>query len=107
MQAGSASYRPRLFSYAESLTIPDRAQVPVVLVMWVSVREFLASSDEAKMLEDHVEIKSEAGLVTSEEHPVRRVCYVGMYLKRVEVIGHVEPAYRESQHVLVAHFEVL
>lgn len=42
------------------------------------------------MLEDHVEIKPEPALVTSEENLVSRVINVGMYLKRVEMVGHVK-----------------
>ena len=44
------------------------------------------------MLEDYIEIKSEAPLVIPEENTIVRVGGVGVNLKRIKVVGDVEPA---------------
>ena len=64
-------------------------------------------SVKAKMLEDHIEIKPEASLVAIKETTISGIRDVGMYLKRVEMIGYVESTQRKSNAILVAKFEIL
>jgi hypothetical protein len=59
------------------------------------------------MLEDHIEIKSVARLVTPEEYSISGVREIGMNLERVEMVGNVETADREPNRILVGNFEIL
>ena len=59
------------------------------------------------MLEDHIEIKPEAALMAIKENTISGIPDVGMYLKRVEMIGYVESTQRKANAILVAKFEIL
>ena len=66
-----------------------------------------AREREAKMLDDHIEIKPEAALVAIKEDPISGIRDVGMYLERVEMIGYVESTQRKPNAILIAKFEIL
>ena len=56
--------------------------------------------------ENDVEVCGELPLVAAKEKPKLRIGYVVMDCSRIEMVGQVESADRESERVLIAHLEV-